>query len=276
MSEAWAAARAAARAAAVDLRPLSTVEDAEQINAVIAATWGGQRLDREVIRALAVSGNVPWGAFDGDEMVGFVLGWAGVDAGGLHVHSHMLAALPDRRSGGAGYALKLAQRAQALDQGISWMRWTFDPLVARNAWFNLGKLGAVIDGFERAFYGEMTDAINLGERSDRCTVAWDLRAPLGPRRGNVPSSTPAALARIDDGTWPRPASVGSPEADLAVLEIPAEYHELRADDPSLGRAWREAAAVAVEACLGRGLVGVAFLRERSAYLFSRPDVRAPS
>ena len=67
-------------------------------------------------------------------MIGYVLGWAGVDPDdGLHLHSHMLAALPDRRHRGVGYALKLAQRAQALDQGIDLVRWTFDPLVARNA-----------------------------------------------------------------------------------------------------------------------------------------------
>ena len=171
--------------------------------------------------------------------------------------------------------MKLAQRAQALDQGISLMRWTFDPLVARNAWFNLGKLGAVVDGFERAFYGDMTDAINRGERSDRFTVAWHLDAPFGSRHANVSPATPATLARIDDGIWPRPDPGGSPEGELAILEIPAEYHELRAGDASLGRAWRDAVATAAEACLSRGLLGVAFLRERSAYVFGRPGVRAP-
>jgi len=79
MSEAWELARAAARGAGVELRPLPTVEDADRINDVIQATWGGQRIDREVVRALAESGNVPWGAFDGDRAVGFVLGWAGMD-----------------------------------------------------------------------------------------------------------------------------------------------------------------------------------------------------
>ncbi len=59
------------------------------------------------------------------------------------MHSHMLAALPGPAARGVGYALKLAQRAQALDQGIHLVRWTFDPLVARNAWLNLGKLGAI-------------------------------------------------------------------------------------------------------------------------------------
>ena len=188
-------------AAAVTLRPLTGDADVDAINHVVASTWGGQYLEREVVRALCVSGNVPWGAEAGGSVIGFVLGWAGVDEGGLHVHSHMLASVPDRRHAGVGYALKLAQRAQALDQGIAIMRWTFDPMVARNAWFNLGKLGVVVDRFERSFYGEMQDAINAGDRSDRFTVRWDL--PASPVRARSPRARdrahPARVPRATGG-----------------------------------------------------------------------------
>ena len=136
-------------------------------------------------------------------MVGFVLGWAGVDGEGLHVHSHMLAALPERRHRGVGYALKLGQRAQALAQDIHVARWTFDPLVARNAWFNFGKLGAVADAFGRAFYGEMTDEINAGDRSDRLVVRWDLDLDPAPRPW--PDGLPAVLSAEGDPQHPRPA-----------------------------------------------------------------------
>ena len=117
--EAWELANQAARAAGVELRPLTTIEDADRILAVMIATWGEhQLLPREMIRALSDSGNTPWGAFDGEGMIGYVLGWSGVDPDeGLHAHSHMLATLPDRRHRGVGYALKLAQRAQCLEQG---------------------------------------------------------------------------------------------------------------------------------------------------------------
>jgi predicted GNAT superfamily acetyltransferase len=245
MMDAWELARAAARGADVELRPLPGVDDADRINDVIRATWGGQRLDREVVRALAASGNVPWGAFDGDRLVGFVLGWAGVDASGLHVHSHMLAALPDRRHKGVGYALKLAQRAQALDQGVALVRWTFDPLVARNAWLNLGKLGALVDRFERDYYGEMTDALNAGERSDRFMVRWELDRAPGPR------------------------TVTGPTTEIA---IPSDLDELRRRDPDGARRWRDDVATAVEAAFGRGEIGLAFDRDRSAYLFARPEM----
>lgn len=226
------------------MRPFRSVEDADPVNEVILATWGSQELNREMIRALAHSGNVPWGAFAEQRLIGFVLGWAGVDADGLHVHSHMLAALPDRRHAGVGYALKLAQRAQALDQGISVVRWTFDPMVARNAWFNLGKLGAVADRFERAFYGRMEDAINAGDRTDRLFVRWDLDREIGPR-----------------------AVTGEP----ALVVIPPEYHEMRGTDPKAALAARDAVADAVDAAIREGLIAAAFDRERSAYLFAKPE-----
>ena len=266
MIEPWDLAIRKAGRANVTLAPLTTVEDADLLNQVVEATWGGQHLDREVVRALAISGNTSWGAFDGDRLIGFVLGWAGVDEGGLHVHSHMLAAIPDRRHAGVGEALKLAQRAQALEQGIDLVRWTFDPLVARNAWLNLGKLGVVIDRFARTFYGDMQDAINQGERSDRVTVAWHLRRDPGAyavtacagRPGPFGGRSPAAGRRRTRGR--------------RAIEVPAEYHDLRRADPVLGSAWRDAIATAVERCLDAGMVGAAFDRARSAYIFATPDV----
>src|SRR5437879_788830 len=174
----WREAGAAAASAGVRLAPLRTARDADAITRVMIATWGEhQLLPREMIVALGESGNVPWGAFDDGELIGYVLGWAGVDDQGPHVHSHMLAVMPGRRSSGTGFALKLAQRAQAMDQGFLVVRWTFDPLLAANAWFNLGKLGAVADRFGRDFYGQMDDSLNSGERSDRFFVRWDL-APV--------------------------------------------------------------------------------------------------
>jgi predicted GNAT superfamily acetyltransferase len=262
---AWQLARAAARSAAVELRPLTTPDRFEDAIGVMTATWGPyQLLPREVLTALAHSGNVPWGAFDGDRLVGFVLGWAGVDDGGLHVHSHMLAALPDRRHRGVGYALKLAQRAQALEQGIHVARWTFDPLVARNAWLNLGKLGASADRFGRAFYGEMTDDLNRGDRTDRLVVRWDLDADPGPRP--VPVEVPAVLAAEGDPASPEPAPRADPSPDGAVIEIPVDHPAIREADPALGERWRDAVADGIERCFAAGLVVLGFDRDRSAYV----------
>lgn len=268
MDDAWVRAHAAAADAGVELRALRTVADADAIGRVIVATWGEQPIGPEVVRALAESGNEPYGAFVGDELVAFVLGWAGVDQDGLHVHSHMLAVVPDRRHGGLGYALKLAQRAQALERGIHVARWTFDPLIARNAHLNLTKLGAVADRFERDFYGAMGDALNRGDRTDRVTVRWHLDAEPGARPlPDAPGATTVLLARVGTPDQPEPATADVAMLGAVLVEVPSEYHDLRQRDPTLGGRWRDASAQAFERCLTHGLVGSGFLRDRSAYVF---------
>jgi predicted GNAT superfamily acetyltransferase len=167
-----------------------------------------------------------------------------------------------------GYALKLAQRAQGLEQGISVARWTFDPLVARNAYFNLHKLGALADRFERNFYGEMTDALNRGERSDRFVVRWDLEREPEPRVFDV------AAPEVIDEEW---NFVGlPPEAERGVLvRVPADLLELRERDPELAGRSRDAVAHAAEECLAAGLVAVSFLRTRglSGYVMAKEPAR---
>ncbi len=264
--DAWALAERAAGSAGIALRPLESLEDVDRILRVMRATWEGhEAYPRELLRALADSGNVPWGAFDGDELIGYVLGWAGVEEqDGLHVHSHMLAAVPERRHRGVGYALKLAQRAQAMDQGMTVVRWTFDPLIARNAFFNLHKLGAVGDRFDRDHYGEMTDAVNAGDRSDRFVVRWDLGREPGPRDVRADDVVLAAAAS-------GPESVRPPTGRAALVEVPAEYVDLRSREPASALAWREASAEAIGVCLSAGFVAAGFDQARSSYVFVRRE-----
>ncbi len=56
--------------------------------------------------------------------------------------------------------MKLHQRAWAIARGIPVIEWTFDPLVARNAYFNIRKLGAMPVEYLPNFYGIMGDGIN--------------------------------------------------------------------------------------------------------------------
>lgn len=238
---AWGIAEAAALGAGVTLRAADRSGDGAAILGIVEATWGAEGLmPPEMIVALAESGNVPYGAFDDERMVGFVLGWAGVDPDdGIHVHSHMLAALPDRRHRGVGSALKLAQRAQCLDQDVHLIRWTFDPLIARNAWLNLGKLGAVADRFRRNFYGPMGDALNAGDRSDRLVVRWELDRVPGPR------SVPASADR---------------------LGIPRDYPALRADDPTAAAAERDRVGSALDETFAAGGIVAGFEPSTSSFL----------
>ena len=142
-------------------------------------------------------------------------------------------------------------------------RWTFDPLVARNAWFNLGKLGAVADRFGRAFYGEMADEINRGDRTDRLVVRWDLDPD--PFRGSCLRAADRAGRRRSIRRAPVPVAGTAPSSEGGVVEVPREHAELRQRDADLASRWRDAAAAALEACFGAGLIVGAFDRDRSAY-----------
>ena len=226
-------------------------------------------MPRELIRAFQASGNLPLGAVADARVVGYALGFLGPDATGVHLHSHMLAVLPEFSSRGVGHALKLAQRAWALDHGIAVARWTFDPLQARNAHFNLAKLGAVADRFFRHFYGDMGDQLNQGDRSDRLEARWDLLA--GPGAKPVPERRPwIVLSREWGDPGPRPSEVRPPRGDPhAVVEVPAEYGALRRSHIELAEAWREAVGDALEACFAAGMEATGFL-PNGAYLFTVP------
>jgi predicted GNAT superfamily acetyltransferase len=271
--EAWEAAEAAARAADVEIRPLGELADAERILEVMIATWGHhQLLPREVIRAFQGSGNTPYGAFRGEDMIGYVLGWLGDDSDdGLHVHSHMLAVVPTLREGGIGYALKLAQRAAALDAGAHVVRWTFDPMQSRNAHFNVNKLGTTADRFHRHYYGDMTDVLNRGERTDRLEARWDLD-PVPARRPAIPG-TERVVLRNAAGTperagHPVPADDGSFR-----VETVRDYPALRESDAATAAIWRDAVADALESCIRMGMTVAAFDSDPArapAYLLTMP------
>ena len=136
------AADAAARAAGVTVRDLTELADLEQVVELFNGIWG--RSDNppaplELLRAFAKAGNYVGGAVRDGRLVGACVGFfhaPGEDA----LHSHIAGVADTGRS--VGFALKLHQRAWALLHGVSEIVWTFDPLIARNAWFNLVKLAA--------------------------------------------------------------------------------------------------------------------------------------
>jgi len=275
MADAWDLADAAARRAVVRIDPVRTLEDVDRLNPVIDHAWGGQVFQREILRAFQYAGCILLGAREHDapqdaELVGFVFGFLGHDRG-LHVHSHMLAVLSAWQAKGVGLALKVAQRAAALDLGIQDMRWTFDPMIRRNGWFNLMKLGTVATRFMRDFYGEMSDDVNRGERSDRFEVSWSLdseRVSRALEQGPRPADAAGVVLLSADGdpAAPRPVPTGAPPGQRALVAVPADHVALRRADPGLAAAWREAAAEAFRACFDAGLVATAVSPEGS-YVF---------
>jgi len=243
-------------------------------------TWGGDVIvPPQLLLASAHNGGfVAIGYVEGDPRpAGFVFGFLGIYDYHFRHHSHMLAVRPEHRGSGLALALKEAQRDHCLDQGIEIMAWTMDPLEALNARFNFGKLGTYAREYHRDFYGEMPDRLNAGLPSDRFYVEWPigmdrtykrLRGETGPPALEDALREEIRLLLRSDGDRPVLADPPAGESHLLV-EIPADFQQVKRRDPSLALEWRIAARAAFEGAFAEGYAAVEFLRGadgRGAYL----------
>ncbi|MFI1362621.1 chorismate synthase [Streptomyces griseochromogenes] len=183
----------------------------------------------EVLHSLVHAGGAVHAAYDGQRLAG-----ASVAVLGPERSTYSLVAAADR---GLGHAVKRAQGAWAAGLGAGSMRWTFDPLVGRNARFNLVKLGATGTEYLVDFYGPMTDGVNDGDESDRLTVSWDLTAPTtsyGPEGTRERDLAPAVRTAPDGGVLARRGR------RHVWCRVPDDIVALRAADPASALRWRHA------------------------------------
>lgn len=174
-----AAAQAAAEAAGVTIDELDGIADLEAAAALFGAVWDTdteEPVPAALLVAMAHAGAYVAGARSGRELVGAVAAFAGVRSSGPVLHSHIMGVAEVRRGGGVGFAMKLHQRAWCIERNIEAVEWTFDPLIAANAWFNIGRLASDAVEFRSAFYGVMHDGLNAGDETDRLVVSWRLRS----------------------------------------------------------------------------------------------------
>lgn len=213
-------------------------DDMVEVVDVFNAVWGSSVpvVTTELLTAVAHGGGYVALARSTDgRAIGASLGLLARDRGAPALHSHVTGLVDTARGTGVGRALKLHQREWAIEHGLDRIVWTFDPLVRRNAWFNLEVLGAEVREYLPAFYGSMSDAINAGDRSDRLLVVWDVRRPVRD---------------AGDGT--------APEAGTTLVPTPEDVVELRRTDPAAVVRWRDDVAQALGAAIddGRAILGL--------------------
>ncbi|GAB2601632.1 hypothetical protein Aab01nite_63580 [Paractinoplanes abujensis] len=239
------AADAAARAAGVEIRVLTELAELHDVCRLFDSIWRSDPADppvtRDLLRAMTKAGNYVAGAFDAGGMVGACIAFFG-PPGRREMHSHIAGVGRAAHGRGIGYALKLHQRAWALDLGVHTISWTFDPLVSRNAYFNMVKLGGRPVQYLPHFYGAMTDGINGADDTDRLLMRWDLTAPHGPLPAPDLTGAAVALDRGPDGDpVPRPVT-----GRTVLVAVPSDIESLRRTDVACARRWR----VAVREVLG--------------------------
>jgi len=202
----------------IQVRRLETLVDQTLGRQIFDQTWAmdsGTEITPNLLQAMVHSGAYLSGAFIDEKCVGAAFAFPATTEG-LHLHSHMTAVLVKYRDKGIGYSLKIDQWNWAKKNNYKEITWTFDPLVARNAKLNLIKLGVDISAYYPNFYGDMPDALNAGDESDRVMASW-----------KVAGDQPVAKSVITN-----------PDKADTLIKIPEDIVTIRSEDISENLKWR--------------------------------------
>jgi len=202
----------------LSIRRLTSLPDQSLGRMIFDQTWArdiGTEITPNLLHAMIHGGAYLSGAFIDGQCIGAAFAFPAT-TGGLHLHSHMAAVIEKFRDKGIGYALKVDQYKWAKENNYQEISWTFDPLVARNAKLNLLKLGIDIKGYYPNFYGEMPDAVNGGDETDRVMASWKI---LGD----------APIART---------AITTPDPSAVLIAIPQDIVAIRGKDLTESLRWR--------------------------------------
>ena len=271
------------------IRHLAGRSEYEAAVALQERIWGenfGERVAPAILQVAQKVGGVTAGAFAPDgTLVGFVFGITGIQDGRPVHWSDMLAVLPEWRGRGLSVELKAFQRADLLDRNIPIMRWTFDPLEARNAYLNLSRLGAVSREYVPDMYGAPTSPLHQGLGTDRLVILWELDTPRtearlaqGPPPPGDEEAPPALVAEKADGIAPVPREPDPTLVDAAAVTVavPPDIQGLKAQDPKLALRWREAVRSALRRYLDLGFEARELLRSDEPGILPRYLLVNPS
>lgn len=269
-------------AAGVVLRRVSTPEEYDMCIRMQHEIWGDtftEVVPSTILRVTQRIGGVTAGAFDADgRLLGFVFGMTGTKDGSLVHWSDLLAVHPEARNKGLGLRLKLFQRELLISISVKTMFWTYDPLVAKNAYLNFVKLGARPVEYVVNMYGGNTKSELHGSLgTDRLIVSWDLTA-TATTRGKpqaVAGSNQNAHSPIVNRIGASDASylkivADLPDVSAIRIEIPADIHSVIDDSFDRALEWRAATRRAFTHYLSRDYRVTDFTRDpmRNVYYYT--------
>jgi len=278
----------------VVIKLLESPEEMTLVEDLQRAVWPGSETDvvpAHIFITAVHNGGLVIGAFVQDELIGFVFGFPGLDFtpdGPRPKHcSHMMGIKPGQRDSGVGFALKRAQWQMVRKQGIDHITWTYDPLLSRNAYLNIAKLGAVCNTYRRSEYGDMRDGLNVGLPSDRFQVDWwvntrrvdrrlsrNARGPLKMDGFSKADLRPLYTPLIGTSSLIQPPEHFSTlEGNLLLAEIPSDFGALKDADFVLARDWRFFSREVFETAFASGYIVTDFIFDdgHSFYVLSHGE-----
>ena len=229
----------------IRIRPLASHHDYDACVALQREVWGAEYDDAvpaSLLQVVRHIGGLVLGAFSADrELLGFVFGLTGVKDEKIVHWSHALGVRESARNLGLGRLLKEYQRAELARRGIASVYWTFDPLIAKNAHFNLNRLGARVVEYVPDMYGTTKSPLHHGLATDRFVVVCSTtRAPSGARRSTA-ASGPDALILSDTTPPPEVLFPGVARLPRAIsIEVPTDFAQVLVASPTTAAAWHSA------------------------------------
>lgn len=245
------------------------------------------------LRAAQDHGGLVLGAFADIYLAGCTISTIGWDGTTLYHVSHVTVVRPEYQNHHVGFRLKAFQREEVLRLGLSEIRWTFDPLVSRNAGLFVRRLGAEPDRYLPHYYGQLAEGPDRGVETDRVLVRWKIASPEVEHRLGAPppkaeeetrrwsASTPVVETEPGESGLRLPTAVVEPSDPAVQLEIPFDLGSIRAHEAAGVRRWRLAVRDAFRSAFDQGYrvddFAVASIdhERRSFYLLSKRPAEVP-
>jgi predicted GNAT superfamily acetyltransferase len=231
-----------ATAAGVHVRMLQSNHDFSRCVELQREIWGFDQAEivpATFLHVVEYAGGLVAGAFDSnDELLGFVLGITGIHDGELSHWSHMLGVRESARNIGVGRMLKEYQRAYMASLGVAHIAWTFDPLQAKNAHFNINRLGAAVVRYVPDMYGTTASPLHLGMATDRLIARVTTSPSTSP---NQPLTLPGEAGIPILSPFGRPTDTAFAEdrrPEVVLIEMPTDVLAVLGRSPAEAQAWR--------------------------------------
>lgn len=239
------------------IRPCEAAEDFASCASLQKEIWGYSNFEvyppRMFLNVPRIGGQLLGAFMPNGRMAGFVVSIPAWNEQRRFYHSLLLGVLPEYENRGLGRTLKVAQRKAALRAGIEYIEWTFDPLRAKNAYFNIVRLGAVVRRYYPDYYGPVRSKLQRRLPSDRLVAEWPLKSARVNR----------ALAGENPRLLRKPAS--------AEVAFPLDLDNLVARRPAEAREWQSRVRASLQDCFSRKLAITGFKKRgaEACYLLDR-------
>ena len=256
----------AGTALAFEVCDVEALGDYIQVEDVQREAWGfadKEIVPQSILLAIRNAGGIVIGAFEPcGRLGGFAFSFAAERDGERFHHSHMAAVRPRCSGKGMAFALKQEQRRRVLELGFDRITWTFDPIEARNAAFNLRKLGVIAHSYLDDIYGLSSGFIHGGMATDRIAVRWLLNSDRARERaehGPPPATPPPEGVPCINETQRNEAGRRVPVAwawdsveETVLVEIPSDIQALKREARLSAKSWRRHIREGLGRLMGEG------------------------